>query len=301
MLFYTSFVFLTGFAQNVATDTSAPVVAYWRLGDKKNLTIKKTVEQTQDGKPTKSSNNTYEVSLRVIDSTKENYTVEWIYKDGGSEIGKNPSLKDFNSLLTNLKIVYKTDEVGSFEELVNYDEIRRFLNQAIDLIVKQSKDTVGMRAVVQQLNQVFSTREGIEQLVLRDITLYHAVYGVEYSVHPTVTETTLPNFLGGDPWPATVSMKLAQPQPKQNSVQVIIDQEIDQVKAAAIIKQLAQKMAAATGKEVSEKDLPSYLMIKDHSEFDVILSSGWIKRAYMKRLAKSDDVGKTEIYEMVLR
>jgi hypothetical protein len=137
--------------------------------------------------------------------------------------------------------------------------------------------------------------------LLRDIALYHSAYGVEYSFTPQITETTLPNFIGGDPWPAQVSLKLSKLNAKEDLAQVQINQEIDQVKAAAIIKQYIAKLSAAQGKELPKDALPSTIMIKDNTEFDIVLSSGWIKRAYMKRVAKVSDIEKTGTYKIVMK
>ena len=107
--------------------------------------------------------------------------------------------------------------------------------------------------------------------------------------------------MGGDPWPAQLNLKLSQLKAKEDFAQVQIEQEIDQVKSAAIIKQFVSKMAAMQGKEIPEGEMPSTIMIKDHTEFDVVLSSGWIKRAYMKRMAKTGDLEKVDTYEIVIK
>ena len=60
-------------------------------------------------------------------------------------------------------------------------------------------------------------------------------------------------------------------------------------------------MAANQGKEVPKDAMPASIMIKDLTEFDVVLSSGWIKRAYMKRIAKAGDVEKVDTYEIIMK
>lgn len=296
-------VFIANFviAQNIATENSAPVVAYWQKTDKKKLSITRTTKKTEAGKTPVFNTNTCEAQLQIIDSTAEGYTIEWTYKDAGSAAKNVPELSGITSLFTNLKIIYKTDDVGSFKELVNYEDVKKFLFNSMDALFQLAKDTSGIAMVKKEFQKIFSSRESLQQLLLRDISLYHTAYGVEYSLTPQTGETTLPNFLGGEPWPAQLSLKLSQLKAKEDFAQVQMIQEIDQVKAAEIMKQFIAKMAATQGKELPKDALPSTLMIKDHTEFDIVLSTGWIKRAYMKRMAQTGDFEKVDTYEIVMK
>lgn len=287
-------------AQNIATENSVPVVAYWQKTDVKKLSITRTTKKTEAGKTTVFNTNTCEAQLKIVDSTTEGYTIDWTYKDAGTAAKNSPELSGITSLFTNLNIRYKTDDVGSFKELVNYEEVKKFLYTAMDALFQLAKDTSGINMINTEFKKILSSRESLQQLLLRDISLYHTAYGVEYSFTPQTGETSLPNFLGGEPWPAQLSLKLSQLKTKEDFAQVQMNQEIDQEKAAIIMKQFISRIAASQGKEVPKDALPSVLIIKDHNEFDIVLSSGWIKRAYMKRMARSGDVEKVDTYEILM-
>jgi hypothetical protein len=276
-------------AQNIATDTSAPFVAYWKKGEKKTFTITKKVEKTESSKIISTASNTCTVSVTVKDSTAEGYTLEWNYKYPQQAA----RIAGFEFLLNGLKVIYKTDDVGSFKELVNYDEIKMFLDKSLKAFASTAKDTTGMTTVMSQVKKVFSSRESVEQLLLREVSLYHTPYGVEYSINKTVTETELPNFIGGDPWPALLTMRLSG-KPSSQIAQAVMDMEIDKVKAAENIKTFLVKTGQAMGKEVPESELPSYLEIKDRYQFDMVLKTGWIKTASVKRIANYGGKGKIE-------
>jgi hypothetical protein len=303
--FYALFLFLSinsnAITQNIPTDKSVPVVAYWQKNDSKTLSITTTTKKTQAGKEPVFAKNTCEAQLKITDSTAEGYTIEWTYKDAGNAVRNIPELSGINSLFTNLKIIYKTDDVGMFKELVNYEEVKTFLYKAMDGLFNMAKDTSGTAIVKKEFQKIFSSRESLEQLLLRDISLFHSAYGVEYSFKPQIVETSLPNFIGGDPWPAQLSLKLSKLNAKENFAQVQITQEIDEAKAAAIITEYLAKLSASQGKELPKEEIPSGIIIKDLTEFDIVLSSGWIKRAYMKRLAKVSDVEKLNTYEIIIK
>jgi len=52
---------------------------------------------------------------------------------------------------------------------------------------------------------------------------------------------------------------------------------------------------------MQEDEFPSSININDHSEFDIALSSGWVKRAFVKRIAETDDVKKTDMIEIKMK
>jgi hypothetical protein len=284
------FVFSPSFAQNIVTDTSAPVVAYWNKGDKKEFVIRKLTSKIQ-GKNVTKSDISYRALLTVIDSTADGYTIEWIYK---YDFKKQIAIQGFEDLFNDLKIVYTTDDVGSFKELVNYQDIKSFMEKAITAYSKTIKDTAGMSMIINQVKRIFSSRESIEQLVLREINLYHTPYGAEFTVSKVQQETELPNFLGGDPWPGIISIGVLQLNPKQNNARLYMDLEIDKSKGTEIMKEFVRKIASSAGKEPSNEELSFLVQIKDHSEFDLLLDSGWLKRAYVKRIVKAGDYTKEE-------
>lgn len=289
-------------AQNIPTDTSAPVVAYWLLGEKKLVRITKTVEKTKAGKRESFANSNYEAAITVRDSVKEGYTMEWKYTSFGSSEGYLQSLPELHTLLKNLTIVYKTDDVGSFLELVNYPEVKKLVDASISSLSNITTDTNAVfRDAVKEMKTIFQSRESIEQLVLRDISLFHTPFGIEYSLLNQVQEAEIVNFLGGDPWPATLSFQLTSLKPEQDLIQVTIGQTIDEVKAAAILKDFFSKISAKSGNKIKEGEFPSYISIKDHHEFDIILSTGWIKRAYLKRIVQTDGVKKTETMDISIK
>ena len=294
------FLSLFSNAQNIPTDTSAPVVAYWRLGEKKTIRITKTVEKTKGGNQESFATNSCEAVITVKDSVKEGYTLQWKYTSLGN--GEKPlqSMPEIYTLFKNLVVVYKTNDVGSFSELVNYAEVKKLIDASFSSFSKTAKDTsLAFRNAMKEMQAVFKSRESIEQLILKDISLFHTPFGLEYTLRKQEQEAELPNFLGGDPWPAVQSFQLTALKPKQDMAQIAIGQTIDEVKAATILKAFFTKLS--TGKKIQEDEFPSYISIKDHHEFDVALSSGWIRRAYLQRTAQTDDIKKTETLEIIMK
>ena len=289
------------FAQNIPTDTSAPVVAYWRPGDKKTVSITRTVEKSRAGQRVSFAVNTCEALITVKDSAKEGYTLEWKY----TQLGKSEKILQFvpelHNLLKNLVIVYKTDDVGNFDRLLNYDEVRKMVDVSFASFTKMANDSsAAFRSAVKEMAAIFQSRESIEQLVLKDISLFHTPYGIEYTSRKQEQEVELVNFLGGDPWPAVQSFQLTSLKPGEDLAGITISQTIHEEKAAAILKAFISRIAERSGKQIKPGEFPSSISIKDHHEFDIRLSSGWVKRAYQQRMVQTDEQKKTDTMEIIL-
>ena len=276
--------------QNIATENSVPIVAYWQKGDIKNVTITRAVQKSENGKPVSQTSSTCRATLLVRDSTAEGYTIEWTYKYAEH---KDARLRGMDALFNNLKVVYATDDVGSFKELLNEKDIRAYLESVVKELTSIKGDSAAHQFILSQVKGLFSSRESLEQLLLRDISLFHTPYGVEYTMDTLKAETELPNFLGGDPWPGVIRLGLKK-KPAGPIASLYMHMEIDKVKAASNIRAFARKIADANGKEIPEDVLPSLLEISDRSEFECILETGWMKKAYLQRTARTGSLQKVE-------
>ena len=285
-------------AQNIAKDSSVPVVAYWPKGVVKKLVISKTTSQKSEGKTTNTSN-TSEATFKVLDSTETSYTIEWTY----TSVNKMASLYNLNAFLEGIRIVYQTDELGSFTSLVNFEEVQKLVLESYEKLKKQAAGSADEMdgSLIEQVADAFKKREGIEQVILRDIALYHTPYGVEYSFTKNIQEGLLPNFLGGDPWPILLYIALDKLDVKRDVAQVSILQEIDNAKAGAIMREFTKRIAAGADVQIKDEDLPSQFLMNDKNIFDVELSTGWIKKIYLSRVAKFGDMEKTDITQITMK
>ncbi|HEX6333165.1 MAG TPA: hypothetical protein VFZ78_03000, partial [Flavisolibacter sp.] len=141
----------TAFSQNIATDTSAQVIAWWRKGEVKNLVISKTTEKKDNGKVVQRTSGSYGATITVIDSTAEGYTLQWQYHYKAA--AGQTELQVYEKMLDELKVIYKTSDVGDFEEVVNFNEMRLFIDKTIGELKKSIRDTAALNAIMPQVQQ----------------------------------------------------------------------------------------------------------------------------------------------------
>ncbi|HEU4633582.1 MAG TPA: hypothetical protein VFS22_06340, partial [Flavisolibacter sp.] len=96
-----------GFSQGIKKDSTQSCVANWKTGETKIYTVTNTKEKFDNGKPVARSVFNYDAEVRVTDSTKDGYTLEWNYLGTASK--KNDEMADMAlALFKGLKIKYKT-------------------------------------------------------------------------------------------------------------------------------------------------------------------------------------------------
>jgi hypothetical protein len=293
-------VLMTAGAQNVTTDSSATCVAYWSKGDVKKFLITRSSVKYEAGKETGRTQSTYESVMKVIDSTEKNYTIEWQCKP--VKAGSSTDAAELvTHMLDQLKIVYTTSETGGFESLINYEEVKKYIQNATSQVLNAGNQKPEVKKAVQEFMKAFQSREAIESVVLREISAYHSPYGIEYSSrNPQVADAELPNIFGGDPIPAILTLALKKLDEPKDLAVITIDQKIDKEKAGDFLKDMLRKVGAPDS-VVNAKGKFETIDIHDIYEYDLNLSDGWIKKAVSKREVRFMDMRKIDICEIKIK
>jgi hypothetical protein len=285
-------------AQNRTTDTSATCISFWKNKETKVYLIKHSKERSTE----KGSSNgaaTYEAHIKVTDSTASGFIIEWVYKNFQTSGLTDNTVNSLNAIMEGMKIKYKTDDVGSFTELINWQEVRDFAFSNYEKIYAGASKNREFAAALGQVKAIFQSKENIEALLIREVQLLHSPYGVEYDKKGQVTETELPNVTGGQPFPATITLKLEELNTLKNYCTISMNQVIDKGKAGPIMAAMLKKLAGS--KPVDEEEIKkeiSGLEISDLNSFTYILSSGWMKKVVYKRIANIGLSKVVEIYEI---
>lgn len=186
--------------------TKVAFVSYWSVGDSYNFRVTKINQQWKEGKLTKDQKQEYVAKFTVIDSTENSYTINWSYENDLGDTYKIPEelLERFLKYkLTEIK--YKTSAVGEFLEILNWKEVGEIMNNMFDDMVEVLGENErhkgdALKLAMQPLKQVYSSQQGIEQLILKELQYFHFPMGLEYDIaKPLVYDEELPNMFGGEP------------------------------------------------------------------------------------------------------
>ncbi|MDQ3101809.1 MAG: hypothetical protein M3R08_10520 [Bacteroidota bacterium] len=257
-------------------DHGIPFVAYWNMGDEYQFNVEKRLEQWKDGKITKNEVSRYKATFKIIDSTATSYIVHWSYNlDLGKDHGIDPSIVERSSKFNELEYQYRTDELGAFVELLNWEEV----SNAMKDLVTQMIDAVGeddlakrekVQGMLEPMLPLFSSKDAIENLAMKEVQLIHYPFGVEFSTtDPLEYDEALPNLFGGDPIKARSKVSVSSVD--RNEMRCVLQHQmsIDPKEMKKIMNQALQKL------ELNAKEMESgKYNVRDENTFDYLYETG---------------------------
>lgn len=277
----------------IMSDSTAQVIAYWDKGEKQNYSVTHEKIKIKDSDTISKVITTYEVEITVLDSTAHSYTIEWLYKNLQNK-GENPLMQKILSATNDLKVIFKTDENGEFVELLNWEEIKDYIQKTTALLRKEYKDLPEVDKVVDQLEATLSTKEAIEFTSIKDIQQYHSFHGGQYTLGKLVEATRkVPNVLGTEPFDAIISVSLDEINEEDNNFILRVSQEIDkeQLTEATFnyLVTMAKNLQADPPKPEDIKGLKNEILTSSR-----IHGTGWVLYSVQTSTVILDDMKNIE-------
>lgn len=194
--------------------TKVSFIAYWSKGDSYDFKVTKVKKRWTNDKLTKNDSTQYIANFKVLDSTEKSYTIQWSYKNNLINTYKKnlnkiyEDKKAINEIVKKYdvtKIVYKTDEYGEFLEIINWQEVSDLMSKMLgelekSIQIRKPDKLKEVEKAMEPLAKIYSSKEGVEQLILYELQFFHFPFGSEYDVNiPFEYEQELPNMVGGEP------------------------------------------------------------------------------------------------------
>jgi len=201
---------LTLFSQSDSTKIA--FVAYWSVGDSYDYKITKVRKVWQKEILTKQDSTQYIANFKVIDSTENDYTIQWTFKNEVVRDIQNQlewvteDREMINSILSKsdiTEVLYKTTEFGEFVEILNWQELSETLAQLLDEIMKVYQKRIPdkideFQNAMTPFLDVFSSKEGIEELILPELRYFHFPLGYEFDITEIIEyDQEIPDLFGG--------------------------------------------------------------------------------------------------------
>jgi len=186
--------------------TSVSYVAYWSVGDSYDFSVRKTSHHWSGDSLTKEDISEYTGNFEVTDSTETSYTIMWAFSNELSNTWDIPG-----ELLSELakyeltEVVYTTTEMGEFTGIENWKELGEMVSSMFTDVFRIMSDGSEenfdrMMDMARPVTEMYSTKEGVEQLVFPELMLFHFPFGAMITVGDTIQYDDLfPNLLGGEP------------------------------------------------------------------------------------------------------
>ncbi|TPE46413.1 hypothetical protein [Pontibacter mangrovi] len=224
LTFFTSSL---SFAQINLEDSTVQVIGYWDKNETQTYAITNEKYRVSGSDTTKREFVTYEVDVTIKDSTANSYTIEWLYRHIDLDTD-NPLIRKLAGISENMKILIKTDEMGALETVINWEEIRDEVKKSTAVLRNEFKHIPQIDAVVDKVDGMFSTREAIEALAIKDIRQFYTYHGGKYTLAEEINgQLPVPNNLGGDPFNSDVTIRLDEINAEDNNSVIWMWQTID--------------------------------------------------------------------------
>lgn len=215
------FLFSTLITYGQIDSTKIAFIAYWSKGDDYNFKVSKVEREWKNDVLTKKDSSQYIANFKVLDSTENFYKIQWTYKNNVVSTFQEKAEKLFDDkeavdqiLKKNdlSKVIYKTDELGEFIEILNWKELGEsttlLLQEMLNSFERKNPEKVNdLRKALNPIIEIYSSKQGIEQLAIRELQYFHFPFGYEYDITaPIEYEQELPNVLGGKPIMANATL-----------------------------------------------------------------------------------------------
>lgn len=289
---------LSSFAQIDMNDSTVQTIGYWDRNETYSYMVTSTKYKVTKNDTTAREELKYDIDITIKDSTATSYTVEWLYKNFQSD-SKNALMKKLASLSENLRVLIKTDEMGAFQEVVNWQEVSSTMKKAMGVVKKEFKSLPNLDEMFRPIEAIYSTKAGIESTALQEAQQYYTFHGGKYKLGEEVNaEIQLPNNYGGAPIDADLTIRLDEINVDDNNYIVRYWQEADSKQLTDAAYEFVKKLAAASGaKNVPTRDkMPATTHQEDVASR--IHNTGWV--IYTVRTKVVNVEGVSSVDEVVV-
>lgn len=287
------------FSQNRFTDTSATCIAFWKKNDNMVYKIVHTKTKTDSKEHYSARVSNYEAHIKIVDSAESGFTIEWTYKNFKVTGASEQALNSLETIIEGMKFIYKTDNVGMFSDLLNWQEVKTIAFANYEKAIAQKGQSGEFVAALNQIKSIFNSKENTETILIKEVQLFHAPYGLEYNRKAELFETELPNVTGGAPFPANITMSLDELDEKRDIIKISINQTIDKGKSGPIIADILKKLSGSAIKDEAEmKKQIRDMEISDINQYTISLISGWISDIAFKRTTNIGAMKQIETYQI---
>lgn len=265
-------------------DSTVQAITYWNLNESYTYEIIQSKDKAKNHDEVKSNSTRSLVKITVIDSTQNSYTIEWQFLE--CDIPNLELVPELKSLLNATKYIYKTNELGEFSELLNWEEVRdntlAITKAGMTLAFKEKgiPQNDSISNTVNLLAESLMSKEYIEQKVIESVNIFHSFFGIKYKLGEILESEIdvpipIPNMQSAK---AQMNVWLDTIDSENSSYILCLEQQIDQSVVKRLIKQFLEGMSNRLNVENNSEVLDDALLedleysIVIHSEFD---NSGW--------------------------
>lgn len=285
-------------AQINLADSTVQTINYWDKNEKHTYHITTYKYKIKDADTTSREVMQYDVEVTVKDSTAKSYTIEWIYKNYQVD-SDNEITKKIIEASEEMKVVFITNELGVFIEVVNWEEVRDMIKSSLKKLANESTSIPNFKEALEQVEGLFSSKQSIETTAIRDIHQFHTFHGAKFKLAEVIEgKLKAPNMYdSNNPFDSEFQVYLDEIDSEENNYVMRSVESIDkkQLKEATIkyLTSLAKRLGANDPNFDEVKDLSNEILTASR-----IHNTGWVIYSVQTKTISSGN--QTNVEERII-
>ncbi|MEJ0029365.1 MAG: hypothetical protein WDO15_02880 [Bacteroidota bacterium] len=251
------------------------MIGYWSKNDLETFKVEVKKYKIKDGDTSDVEILKNQIDIKILDSTSNSYTIEWLFKNYDFT-NANKLTKSLAAVPKDMKVIVKTDEMGSFVEVVNWKEIQDELKKVFLLASQQLKGNPDAKAMLEDMQELYTSKESIESRLLQDIQHYYTFHGGKYTLNDDVENTQISNGVPGNPVNVLTSVSLAQLNVDEDTGVIKYWKEFDAKQMTDATYAYLKNMTKSTTVKLPARDSFPDITYSEYVGSTVHGSSGWV-------------------------
>jgi len=297
------FLFLSGdiFGQINIQDSTVQVIAYWEMDETYDYSISLQRLQYSETDTILNETMTYEVEVSVIDSTTDAFTVKWFYKNFKTN-STTPITQKVASAAEDIVVEIIVDELGVIQGVKNWESIRDYMAESMDLLVEDLNSIPGGDKVLNQIKSNYGTKTSIEASAIQDAQQFHNFYGGKFKLKEVATgRIKVPNLYDNHlPFDSEVRVELESIDQENNHYLIRSIQEVNSEQLTEMTYQYLKEIALNLDQEFVPRE--SFQPLTNVIEtVSLMHNSGWVVESKLWKEVLYDGVTNLEIRSILLK
>jgi hypothetical protein len=285
-------------AQINTNDSTVQVVGYWNIGDTQTFEVSKEKYKIQDKDTTAYELITYEVDVTIKDSTANSYLIEWFYKDYKIK-SDNDLAQKIAKIAEDMPVLIKTDEFGAIIEVVNWEEVRDYIQKGSKLLKKELKGIPNSDKIIEQVMNVYNSKAAVEGNAIKDAIQFYTYHGGAYNYKEELTaKTQMQNNYGGSPFDSELSVILDEINFEDGNSIIRMHQTVNSKQLTDATYDYLAKLGSFGDKMPKRDEFPA-LTNETWTASRVHSATGWVTYSIETKEVKAE--GTTNIEERIIQ
>ena len=198
------------FAQIDLSDTTAIVIAHWKMDEVQGYKVNNSSNAKEEDKILSSKETNYEVEIKIIDSTQVGYILEWT-RNNFSSSGFDELEESLQKISEDIPIWILTDEFGSSIQALNWEDAGKELRKRAEALKIEYKNKQESLKKINRFIRKTTSKELFESNLIQDIQQLFTYHGAKYKFDERIDfKEKVPNNFGGDPLDANSTLIMDQ-------------------------------------------------------------------------------------------